>query len=142
MSESAMWRNMRERMHPHWQEATRHEDKFNAGIADLSFVCGNMHGWIELKQMDAWPKRPGTIVSCKHYTAVQRAFLKAKGRHGGNAWLFVKIGREYMLFDWEEAQLFGTLNGADTRKLAGYVWSNRMNWAELGMILSGGGMYR
>lgn len=138
MSESNLWRNMRERMHPYWDEATRHEDKFNSGIADVSFVCGGEHGWIELKQMDAWPKRPGTIVRCKHYTTQQRNFLKAKGEHGGNAWLFAKIGREYLLFDWRQAQQFGEVNGKGTRALAYGVWQGRMDWGELADILAVG----
>jgi len=136
MSEANMWRTMRERMHPYWDECTRHEDKFNSGIADVSFVCGGKHGWIELKQIDAWPKRDSTIVRCKHYTTQQRNFLKAKGEHGGNAWLFVKIGREYLLIHWKRAQLFGTLNSEDTLGLAGHWWCNRMNWEELARILS------
>lgn len=135
MSESALWRTMRKRMNPHWNEATRHEDKFASGIADVSFVCGGYHGWMELKQIDAWPKRASTIVRCKHYTDAQRIFLKNKGRYGGHTWLFVKIARHYLLFNWTEAQDFGTLNKEDTLKLAGFVWHNRMNWEELAHVL-------
>ncbi|MCP4377699.1 MAG: hypothetical protein GY794_16175 [bacterium] len=138
MSESNMWRNMRQRMHPYWDEATRHEDKFNSGIADVSFVCGGAHGWIELKQIDAWPKRDRTIVRCKHYTKQQRDFLKAKGAAGGNAWLFVKIGREYLLFDWQQAQqvFVSELNTAETRMLAYSTWKGRMDWGDLSDILA------
>lgn len=136
MSETNMWRNMRKRMHPYWEQATRHEDKFASGIADVSFVCNGMHGWLELKKIDAWPKRKNTIVRCRHYTPEQRNFLRAKGRAGGNTWLFVKIGREYLLIDWVRADLFGTLNSEDTRALAEYSWSNRMNWEELGHVLA------
>lgn len=138
MSEANMWRNMRQRMHPYWDEATRHEDKLSGGIADVSFVCGGEHGWIELKQIDAWPKRKNTIVRCKHYTSEQRIFLKRKGRAGGNTWLFAKIGREYLLIHWTQAQLFGTLNSEDTLGLAGHWWSHRMNWEELADILAVG----
>ena len=136
MSEANMWRTMRERMHPYWDECTRHEDKFNSGIADVSFVCGGEHGWIELKQMDKWPVRPSTIVRCKHYTPQQRNFLVNKGGHGGNAWLFVKIGRDYLLFHWQQAIKFGELNTAETRALALGIWHNRMNWEELADMLA------
>ena len=138
MSESNMWRNMRKRMHPYWDEATRHEDKFNTGIADVSFVAAVEHGWIELKQMDLWPKRASTIVRCRHFTAQQRNFLKAKGRAGGNTWLFAKIGHEYMLFHWTTARFFGEVNAKDLHDLAFGWWCHKMNWQELGDILSQG----
>ncbi len=138
MSEANMWRNMRQRMHPYWDEATRHEDKLSGGIADVSFVCGGKHGWIELKHLDAWPKRSGTVVRCKHYTDEQRIFLKRKGRAGGNTWLFAKIGRDYLLFDWQQAQqvFVSELNTEETRMLAYAIWEGRMDWGELSDILA------
>jgi len=129
---------MRERMRPYWDEATRHEDKFNSGIADVSFICGGNHGWVELKQLDKWPVRPSTIVRCKHYTTQQRHFLKAKGEHGGNTWLFVKIGRDYLLMHHGPAQLFGTMTSFETRFRSFGQWRNRMNWEELADILAAG----
>lgn len=137
MSEKNMWVNMRKRMHGLWDEATRHEDKFASGIADVSFVCGGSHGWMELKQIDKWPVRPGTTVRCKHYTDEQRIFLKRKGRAGGNTWLFVKIQRDYLLIDWALAEQFGTLNKEETLQLASARWSNRVDWEELADIIGG-----
>jgi len=118
-----------------WQEVTRHEDKFSGGIADLSFIQDGRHGWMELKKIQ-WPKRPGTIVRCRHYTAEQRNFLKAKGRAGGNTWLFVQIGRDHLLFNWEQAQQFGELNTEDTLELATAVWKSRMDWQELRDVIA------
>jgi hypothetical protein len=124
-------------MRPFWDEATRHEDKLSPGIADVSFVIHGEHGWMELKHLQ-WPKRANTIVRCEHYTAEQRNFLKGKGRAGGNTWLFCQIGRDHLLFDWQRAQLFGTLNTEDTLAHANHVWRSRMDWEELADILAAG----
>jgi hypothetical protein len=137
MSEANLWAKIRERMAHKWDEATRHEDKLNPGICDVSFVAGGRHGWVELKKIQ-WPKRAGTIVRCKHYTPEQRNFLKRKGRAGGNTWLFVQIGRDHLLFDWERAQQFGELNTEETLALANHVWRSRMDWDEFAEILKNG----
>jgi hypothetical protein len=122
---------MREGMRPYWDEATRHEDKLNPGIADVSFVCYGQHGWLEIKKLKAWPKRKSTIVRCKHFTPEQRNFLRRKGRHGGKAWLFAQIERDYLLFSWRNAGALGTTNASDLVANAAAIWRSKMDWADL-----------
>lgn len=137
--ESGLWRKMRKNLlRGRWDESTRHEDTTAAGIADVSFICGGKHGWMELKRIKEWPKRPTTIVRCDHYTPEQRNFLKRKGTHGGNCWLFAQIENDHLLFDWERAQLFGTLNKEQTLKLANVAWIKNMDWDHFAEILKYG----
>jgi len=140
MSENSLWHKIRQGMGRgrHWDEATRHEEKLTPGVSDVSFCCGGKHGWMELKYLKAYPKRPGTIVRCPHYTPEQKNFLKAKGSKAGNAWLFAQIGRDHFLFDWRQAQEFGQLPKDELMDIATRVWISRMDWEELGKILSAG----
>lgn len=143
MTEANMWATMRLQMgkNKHWLEATRHEDTLQLGIADVSFVSTNrVHGWMELKQIDEWPKRESTILKIDHYTDDQRLWLKRKGKAGGHVWLFVKVGRDYLLFDWEAAQRVGKLNKAALYDIAWKVWEKKMDWRDLGLQLCMGGI--
>ena len=138
MSEKAMWSTMRVKMAQghHWREATRHEDKLAKGIADVSFVSEDArHGWMELKQVDEWPKRESTIVRVEHFTTDQLHWLQRKGKAGGNTWLFMKVERDWLLFYWNQIELIGQINRADLERAATCVWRGRMNWSELGAAL-------
>lgn len=104
-SEAAMWSRLRVQLR--LAELTRHEDKLQPGISDVSYVDGGTSGWIELKYLKAFPKRATTVVKLPHYTPEQRLFLRRKGRNGGNAWLLVQVDREMFLFDWRAAWFVG-----------------------------------
>jgi hypothetical protein len=58
-------------------------------------------GCCELKEIDDWPARASTTVKLKRYTDRQRHFLKKWRRHGGNAWLLVRVAstQEYLLYN-------------------------------------------
>jgi hypothetical protein len=138
MSEKGLWSTMRVQMgsNKYWREATRHEDSLQKGIADVSFVANNgYHGWIELKKIKEWPKRESTIVRIEHYTDDQRIWLKQKGRAGGCTWLFLQVGRDYMLFNWKAAQEVGRLPKQQLMRSASLVSEKGMDWAELGRVL-------
>ena len=140
MSEKAFWHSLAKNMAKgkYWREATRHEDKMQAGIADVSFVGNNgKHGWIELKQINEWPVRPTTLVRMPHFTDAQRIWLKRKGEAGGNTWILVKIDRDVLLFHWEYAPLLGFLDGQNIMGYAAGIWKNRVDYEELGKLLCG-----
>lgn len=139
MSENAMWSTMRKQMAvgKHWREATRHEDKLAKGIADVSFVGNDeRHGWVELKQLDEWPKRESTIVRVEHFTKDQLFWLQRKGKAGGNTWLFMKVERDYLLFYWNRLERVGQVNKAELCRHASMVWQGRMDWRELGLAFT------
>ena len=139
MSEiGGLWQTMRVAMGRghHWRQATRHEEALQAGIADVSYVSANgHHGWIELKHLKEWPRRESTIVRLDHYTNDQKNFLKAKGRAGSYTWLFLQVGRDYLLFDWRAAQKVGELNKEALEEIAFGVWHNGCDWQSLGYCL-------
>lgn len=131
-TEAAFWNTLRKRMVPkHWPQATRHEEAYQKGVADVSFVQDGLNGWIELKNLTAWPVRPKTIVKFSRYTQDQKDFLRAKGEHTGMAFLLAKIDRDYLLWDWEAAQDIGTLNTADTIESALVVMKGKLNPVDL-----------
>lgn len=139
MSENAFWHTLGKQMklHEGWRQATRHEDKLNLGICDVSFVNNaRAHGWIELKKLHEWPKRESTIVRLRHFTDAQRIFLKEKGEAGGNCWLLLKVYRDVLLFDWWDAYYHvGYVNKERLLDLAAGYWPGKMDYSDLGFKL-------
>jgi hypothetical protein len=137
MSEGSLWKKLRKNMVPrHWDEATRHEDKLQKGIADVSFCQSGNHGWIELKHSDLWPIRPATIVRLPHYHDDQRNFLRDKGSAAGNTWLFLQVDRDHLLFDWSAADLVGKVNTSELEALAYRTWIGRkLDYLELAIAM-------
>jgi len=124
-----MWTNVRKKMVPHyWLEATRHEDAYQRGIADVSFVQGSRvtavertetrHGWMELKYRGMAPIRAGTICKIDHYTDDQRIWLRDKGNAGGMTFLMLQLGRSFLLFDHIDCQTVGLVTSAELYDLA------------------------
>lgn len=115
---------------------THHEDLLNAGIPDLSYSHGGVHGWIELKWREAWPKREATIVKIDHYTKEQKHFLLTRGRAGGRCWLLLRVGREHLLFDHEDAQSVGSENGPKTLLRGLLFYDDRIDFEQLTRTLT------
>ena len=126
MSETALWRNLRKKMLPEfWSEATRHEDAIFSGIADVSFVQFNRHGWMELKHMGLAPVRDTTIVRVK-FQPEQKPWLRKKGEAAGGTFVLLQLERDYLLFDWDAAQHVGEVVRADLYDLACYVSKGKL----------------
>lgn len=122
-----MWTNVRKKMVPHyWLEATRHEDAYQRGIADVSFVqerrrhgrTETQHGWMELKYRGMAPIRAGTICKIDHYTDDQRIWLRDKGNAGGMTFLMLQLGRCFLLFDHVQCQDVGRVTSRELFDLA------------------------
>ncbi len=137
MSENNLWAKVRRNMvGPYWQEAQRHEDKLDRGIADVSFSQRGRHGWVELKWATEWPAREATILRLDHYTDEQRAFLESKGKGGGNTWLLLQVYRDHLLFNWPEAiHSVGRVNKMDLIEAATGYWSGHLNYQELSDLM-------
>ncbi len=95
MSEESMWTYIRTRMGKSW-DAQRHEDKNSLGIPDVSYGINGINGWIELKNIDKYPKR-GKI-RLTHFTREQRFWLKNRQKYGGNCWLLLRIAQDFFIF--------------------------------------------
>ena len=75
--EILMWSKLRRIMGGSWL-ATRHEDRLNLGVPDVSYTIKNTNGWIEMKQIEKWPAKSTTPIKIKHFTAQQRQFLRTR----------------------------------------------------------------
>lgn len=130
MSEETLKDYVLEGMKPYWRGGVKHADAFTPGISDVS---GYIHPigtvWIELKALSDWPKREKTAVRFG-YDELQKAFTWER-----RGWLFVRVRREYLLFDRHNAQAIDEetveLNQAQVRSLATRCWKNSVDFKEL-----------
>lgn len=134
MDESGFWSYIEKGMKGRW-DASRHEDLLGLGVPDVSFGCGGQNGWIELKYLPKFPKRPATPVKIRHYTNEQKIWLRKRGKAGGSTWLFLRIEKEFLLFHWTKCREVGKLPIGELREIARARWVNRIKWDELENIL-------
>lgn len=137
MNEATLRNYVRPRLLKKGILTTHHEDMLNSGIPDLSYSGGAVNGWIELKWLEAWPKRDATIVKIDHYTKEQKHFLLSRGRAGGRCWLLLRVGdREHLLFDSEAAQSVGEQTRAGLIARSELWEDQRINFEQLTGILT------
>jgi len=102
-SEAALWTTLHGRIGD-CGHVQRFEDVASTGIPDLNWGWRGRESWIELKHRAAWPKRPGTPVRIG-LRQDQADWLRARWTACSDAWALVQVGREYLLFAGNEAQL-------------------------------------
>lgn len=108
-------------------DAVSVENSAYPGTPDVNYV----EGWLELKWDREWPKREETVFRIEHFTPQQRVFLRRRWHRGGNAYLLLQVGREYLLFDGATAQQWvGLVDRATLEKIALKVWHGGMDWLE------------
>jgi hypothetical protein len=74
MDEGGTWDSLRPRMVALNLDPQRVENSLDNGTPDVNYT----HGWLELKYLDAWPRRPGTLVTVRKL--VERATTLAPSR--------------------------------------------------------------
>jgi len=75
-------------------DAVSVENGVGAGTPDVN----HKYGWIELKSIEAWPKRGGPL-RIEHFTPGQRAWLAKRTKAGGLAHLLIKVENDWVLLD-------------------------------------------
>jgi len=110
-------------------DAVSVETKIEDGIPDINFIGG----WIECKWLRSWPKRETTPVRLDHdLMPHQRAWLRRRWRRGGNAWVLLQVGREWMLYDVPTAvEIIGKATRKEMVDKARSYWQNGLNYQEL-----------
>jgi len=99
-----------------------------AGTPDVNYI----EGWIELKWLRFWPARETTVVRIEHFTDQQRRWLKRRWELGGNAWLLLQIGREWLLFHGLDAHDYvGNLTRNGLYRCARMRWTKGLQNEEL-----------
>lgn len=136
MIETDFWASIRKEMKGRWL-ATRIETETEIGVPDVAYSLPTGHGWIELKWLKELPKRPDTPVNIECFTALQRKWLKMRGKFADKCWLFVGVEdpKEYFLFGWRQVDDIGLWTADEWRENA-VVWQcGRLNGAGLVAVL-------
>ena len=136
MNESYLWKKLKLASSA---DMTRHEDKLNLGIPDVSYGLGQVNGWIELKALKRWPKDPKSVVPFRNLKIHQIRFLQNRGRAGGHCFLMVIVGRkdfDYLLFSWQKVRLLGKLTQEQLFEQATYWWRGDLASSSIDYYLS------
>ena len=98
------------------------------GTPDVNYIGG----WLELKWLRRWPKRPETPVVIEHWTTEQQVWITRRAHRGGQVHVLLQVGREYLLLGAKMAAV--ELGSAPRGRLvaaAERYWEGGMNWVEL-----------
>lgn len=87
------------------------ENPAKPGTPDVNYV----EGWIELKWLRSWPKRPETVVTIDHYTIQQKLWAYKRRKAGGQCWFLLQCHKEWLLLDGAVAAF--TVNRATRAQL-------------------------
>tara|TARA_R110002167_G_scaffold93122_1_gene249752 strand:+ start:7833 stop:8240 length:408 start_codon:yes stop_codon:yes gene_type:complete len=119
MSEAALSKKVMQILRP--LDARRVENKCGKGTPDVNYIGG----WVELKQQDAWPKRPTTKVRLNHDLSLeQRIWINRREKKGGTVYVLLQIARDYLLLSGGvAATVIGEANEAELRSAALHVWT-------------------
>jgi len=95
------------------------ENGVSAGTPDVNCTLG----WIELKSL-AKPAKDDTVVECRHFTAQQKLWLRQRWAYYGGAWVLIKIGGCWLLFDGPTAaKEIGNRTFNELKKLSCMSWN-------------------
>lgn len=105
------------------------ENVMRAGCCDINYI----EGWLELKWLAEWPKRPETIVKFPKFRPAQRVFLLNRSRLGGRAHLLLRVGKEWLLLPgyWSAVHLGVDATREQIRAAAEQQWPKKLIAAEL-----------
>lgn len=93
------------------------------GTSDVNYI----DGWIELKWLRSWPKRPGTPVAIEHYTPQQKLFIRKRHSLGGRAFLLLQCRREWLMFKHPVTMDVGKLTKQELIDSSFAYWKNGLN---------------
>lgn len=120
MSEKALAGHVMKALRP--LDGQRVENACGRGTPDVNYVGG----WIELKQQDAWPKKPETPLKLGHdLTIEQRIWLTRREDKGGIALVLIQVARDYMLLSGGvAARLIGVATQAELKAAVIRHWTS------------------
>ncbi len=107
------------------------------GVPDVLYChreTKNSFGWIELKYLEKWPQLK-TIVSLNHFTKEQRNWIYIHGKATGRVFLFLKAGKDYLIFNHEVVFTLGSCTRGELLQQATMFWHKKINYSELKKIL-------
>lgn len=69
------------------------ENPARPGTPDVNYVGG----WVEIKALPRWPG-PNAVVRVRRFSVQQRRWLERRARAGGNAYVLLRVGKDWLLF--------------------------------------------
>ncbi len=99
-SERSLWRTARRQLSSYGL-LQRIESPLVRGIPDVVYCLLGHAGWLELKEVDAWPARATTALNIPSLTLEQVVFSESWSGAGGSAHLLLQVSRTYLLLDFK-----------------------------------------
>jgi hypothetical protein len=127
VKEAKLWEILRNGMRGRWH-AVRIEDCLSEGVPDVSYGIPSAQGWIELKVLYAFPKRPDTKVKVDHWTSEQKLWMRSRGSISGDVWLFIAVDLEFFLFWWDRALQCENWTADEWRSRANGYWKDKIDF--------------
>lgn len=90
------------------------ENIVGIGTPDVTYI----DGWLELKILDDWPAKPGTVVKFKRYTKDQKLWLRTHWELGGRAFLVAKVAQEWLVIAGPDAVVAGSVTRSELESVA------------------------
>lgn len=104
------------------------ENPLMSGTPDVNYV----HGWIELKWMRTWAPNDKLPFRINHFTDKQRRWLLRRWQKGGDTWLMLQVGSQWLLFDGPTAAKYvGHVTEKELKRLAIKYWDQGLIDKEL-----------
>ena len=135
--EQRLWRRVRKALAPHGR-VSRVENPLEPGMPDVSYCLDGVEGWLELKALPAWPKKPGTIVGPRLVRPAQRAWWLRQLAAGGRIYMLLAVGErrpDHVLLTGEVAILKSGRIKAELEHWSLIDWYQGLDGKELTNIL-------
>jgi len=125
-------------MRGRWIQRSIETGGTGAGVPDSYFSMPGVSAWIEFKHHNSWPSRKNTIVKIKNHKKFifQRNFIWQHGQNNGRMFFFIKIGEDYLLFDYKGTMKLSTLTKSGMYRYCIGYWKSRIDFSELAILLS------
>lgn len=127
MNEASVWQYIKAGMAGRWL-ATRLESSSGNGVPDVVFSMPNINGFLELKYIKEWPKRPDTKVKLP-LRPEQKLWISTRGKMGGNVWVLCRIEDDFFLLN--DTLAIAACEGWDKFEWArncNLAWPRRVNY--------------
>ena len=132
-SEDGTWKRLRNVLRD--VHVSRVENLTEDGMPDVNGCHEGCEFWIELKQLDEWPKRKSTKVKVGMRES-QLRWIAARGKAGGNVHVLAQVADMYLLFWWKSVgRLYEGMTREELYKEALYI-TRSMNKTDLLLLIT------
>lgn len=97
--EANLWATVRRNLLPHGRLLRIESPLTEPGVPDVCYCVGGHAGWLELKEVAAWPARDTTPLRVPHLTLEQVLFAESWHDASGACHTLLQVDRDYLLLD-------------------------------------------